>query len=146
MIWNPPNTHVPRHWHSANEKISMISGTLIMKNDDGGDPVALNAGAFAYMPAKMIQKLDKPIRTRSFYYGDGAWTTMIEPNEGYPIVARDRRSGISGWGVGGLTQAQRQRNRGSDAPRPASIAWQQQTLSRPAEMSSSLIPPASAQR
>ena len=22
LIWNPPNTHVPRHWHSANEKIS----------------------------------------------------------------------------------------------------------------------------
>jgi hypothetical protein len=20
MIWNPPNTHVPRHWHSATKK------------------------------------------------------------------------------------------------------------------------------
>lgn len=37
MIWNPKNTYVPRHWHSANEKISIISGTFIMKHDGSYD-------------------------------------------------------------------------------------------------------------
>jgi quercetin dioxygenase-like cupin family protein len=82
MIWNPPNTHVPRHWHSANEKISMISGTFIMKHDDGGDPVALNAGAFAYMPAKMIHEAWTKPDTDALYFitVDGAWDyNEVEP-------------------------------------------------------------------
>ena len=75
VIWNPPNTHVPRHWHSANEKISIISGTFVMKHDGGGDPVALDAGAFAYMPAKMIHEAwTKPDKDALYFITvDGAW-------------------------------------------------------------------------
>jgi mannose-6-phosphate isomerase-like protein (cupin superfamily) len=75
MIWNPKNTHVPRHWHSANEKISIISGTFVMKHDDGGDPVELNAGAFAYIPAKMIHEAWTKPDMDSLYFitVDGAW-------------------------------------------------------------------------
>ena len=75
MIWNPPNTHVPRHWHTANEKISIISGTFIMKHDGSDDRIALNAGAFAYMPAKMIHEAWTKPDTDALYFitVDGAW-------------------------------------------------------------------------
>jgi hypothetical protein len=48
LIWNPLNTLVPRHWHSANGKISIISGTFVMKDDDRGDPVSAKPGGFVY--------------------------------------------------------------------------------------------------
>src|SRR5689334_9714458 len=75
MIWNPKNTHVPRHWHSANEKISMISGTFIMKHDGSDDKAELGPGAFAYMPAKMIHEAWTKPDTEALYFitVDGAW-------------------------------------------------------------------------
>jgi uncharacterized RmlC-like cupin family protein len=75
LIWNPPNTHVPRHWHSANEKISIIHGTFIMKHDDSEDKVALKPGGFAYMPPKMIHEAWTKPDTDALYFitVDGAW-------------------------------------------------------------------------
>jgi quercetin dioxygenase-like cupin family protein len=75
MIWNPKNTHVPKHWHSANEKISVISGVFVMQHEGGGDPVELNPGSFAYMPAKMIHEGWTKPDTEALYFVtvDGAW-------------------------------------------------------------------------
>jgi hypothetical protein len=75
MIWNPKNTHVPRHWHTANEKISMISGIFVIKHDGGEDPVELNPGSFAYMPAKMVHEAWTKPDTDALYFitVDGAW-------------------------------------------------------------------------
>jgi quercetin dioxygenase-like cupin family protein len=64
LIRTPKDFHVDRHWHSANETITMIHGTFILKHDGSNDRVALNQpGSFAWMPAKMIHE---------------AWTTPDE--------------------------------------------------------------------
>jgi quercetin dioxygenase-like cupin family protein len=57
FIRAPKNFHVPRHWHSANETITMIHGTFILKHDGSDERMTLNQpGSFAYMPAKMIHE------------------------------------------------------------------------------------------
>ena len=53
VIRNPPNQHVPRHWHSSNESITVIKGTFEMAHDGTDDKTVLTPGSFAYMPAKM---------------------------------------------------------------------------------------------
>jgi quercetin dioxygenase-like cupin family protein len=51
MIREPKNLHVPMHWHTANETITVISGTLIMGCEGKRD--TLNPGSFNYTPATM---------------------------------------------------------------------------------------------
>ena len=62
MIRIPPNYHVPKHWHSANETHTIINGTFIMECD--GKRAVLTAGSFNYIPKTMQHE---------------AWTT---PQEG----------------------------------------------------------------
>lgn len=56
IIRAPKNFHVPRHWHSANETLTIISGTFTMKHDGSDEKVALNTGSYSYMPARMIHE------------------------------------------------------------------------------------------
>jgi mannose-6-phosphate isomerase-like protein (cupin superfamily) len=58
----PKNSHVPAHWHSANETHTVLEGTFVMECE--GKRSALTAGGFNYMPARMHHE---------------AWTT---PKEG----------------------------------------------------------------
>jgi len=51
LIRVPKDFHVPMHWHSANETHTLIQGTFVMECE--GKRVALNAGGFNYMPARM---------------------------------------------------------------------------------------------
>ena len=51
MIRVPKDTHVPKHWHSANETHTVVNGTFIM--ECGGERKALGAGSWNYIPAKM---------------------------------------------------------------------------------------------
>jgi quercetin dioxygenase-like cupin family protein len=62
MIRLPSNFHVPRHWHSANETHTVLSGTFIL--DHEGQRAELGPGSFNYIPKRMIHQ---------------AWT---KPNEG----------------------------------------------------------------
>jgi quercetin dioxygenase-like cupin family protein len=64
MIRSPKNYHAPRHWHSANETHTVISGTFIMQHS-GGPREALGPGSYNRMPAKMIHE---------------AWSTPDEGN------------------------------------------------------------------
>jgi quercetin dioxygenase-like cupin family protein len=50
------NLHVPRHWHSSNESITVLSGTFTVAHDGSPDKTALAPGGFLYMPAKMIHE------------------------------------------------------------------------------------------
>jgi hypothetical protein len=43
MIRVPKDFHVPRHWHSANETHTIISGTFILRHAEG-EREALYAG------------------------------------------------------------------------------------------------------
>jgi quercetin dioxygenase-like cupin family protein len=56
VIRGPGNQHVPRHWHSSNESITVLKGTFVVGHDGSGDKTELKAGGFAYMPAKMIHE------------------------------------------------------------------------------------------
>ena len=75
LIRTPKNFHVPRHWHSANETITLIRGTFLMAHDDGGNKVEVDAGSFAYIPAKMIhQGWTKPEEDALYFITvDGKW-------------------------------------------------------------------------
>jgi quercetin dioxygenase-like cupin family protein len=55
LIRTPKNFHVPKHWHTANETLTVIRGTFIMAHEGGDNKVELNVGSYGYMPAKMIQ-------------------------------------------------------------------------------------------
>ena len=56
VIRGPGNQHVPRHWHSSNETITVLKGTFVVAHDGSEDKTELKAGGFAYMPAKMIHE------------------------------------------------------------------------------------------
>jgi mannose-6-phosphate isomerase-like protein (cupin superfamily) len=73
MIRVPKNFHVPRHWHTANETHTILSGTLIMECE--GKREELGPGSFNYMPSKMIhQAWTKPDEGMVvFITVDGAW-------------------------------------------------------------------------
>lgn len=73
MIRVPKNFHVPKHWHSANETHTIISGTFIVECE--GEREALGAGSFNYIPSKMVHeawtRLDEGALL--FITVDGAW-------------------------------------------------------------------------
>jgi mannose-6-phosphate isomerase-like protein (cupin superfamily) len=54
MIKVPLNFHVPKHWHTANETHTVVSGTFIMDHD--GKREALGPGSFNYVPSKMVHE------------------------------------------------------------------------------------------
>lgn len=62
MIRVPRNAHVPKHWHTANETHTIVSGTFIIECE--GKREALGPGSFNYVPSRMHHE---------------AWTT---PGEG----------------------------------------------------------------
>jgi quercetin dioxygenase-like cupin family protein len=69
FLRGPKDFHVPRHWHSANETITMIHGTFILKHDGSDERVALNQpGSFAWMPAKMIHEAWIPPDGDALYF------------------------------------------------------------------------------
>ncbi len=47
----PAGCGVPTHWHSANERLIAISGTMRMEHQ-GGKPETAQKGEFIFMPAK----------------------------------------------------------------------------------------------
>jgi quercetin dioxygenase-like cupin family protein len=75
LIRTPKDTHVPKHWHSANETITVIHGTFIIAHEGDSHRVSLDAGSFAYMPAKMIHEAWTGPDGEAMYFVtvDGAW-------------------------------------------------------------------------
>ncbi|HEU0047096.1 MAG TPA: DUF4437 domain-containing protein [Nitrososphaera sp.] len=73
MIRSPKNFHVPKHWHTANETHTIISGTFIMECE--GKREELGPGSFNYMPGKRVHqawtKADEGVLL--FITVDGAW-------------------------------------------------------------------------
>ena len=74
MIRVPKNSHVARHWHSADETHTIISGAFILQPDNG-DREELGPGSFNYIPRKMVhQAWTKPDEgALLFITVDGAW-------------------------------------------------------------------------
>ena len=74
MIRVPKDFHVPKHWHTAIETHTILSGTFIMEHIDG-QRHELGPGSFNYVPAKAVhQAWTKPDEgTVLFITVDGAW-------------------------------------------------------------------------
>jgi mannose-6-phosphate isomerase-like protein (cupin superfamily) len=73
MIRVPKGFHVPKHWHTANETHTIVSGTFIMACE--GQKAELGPGSFNYMPSRMVHeawtKLDEGALL--FITVDGPW-------------------------------------------------------------------------
>ena len=75
LIRTPKDTHVPKHWHTANETITVIHGTFIVAHEGESDRMSLDAGSFAYMPARMVHEAWTGPDGEAMYLVtvDGAW-------------------------------------------------------------------------
>jgi quercetin dioxygenase-like cupin family protein len=74
IIRGPGNAHVPRHWHTANETITVLRGTFVLGHDGSEDKTELAAGGFGYMPARMIHEAwTKDEGATYFITVDGKW-------------------------------------------------------------------------
>jgi mannose-6-phosphate isomerase-like protein (cupin superfamily) len=73
MIRVPPNTHIPMHWHTANETHTIVKGTFIMECE--GKREVLGPGSWNYIPSKMHhQAWTKPDEgTLLFITVDSGW-------------------------------------------------------------------------
>lgn len=73
LIRVPKNTHVPKHWHTANETHTVLSGTFIIECE--GQRGELSPGSFNYVPNKMAHEAwTKPDQgALLFITVDGAW-------------------------------------------------------------------------
>jgi mannose-6-phosphate isomerase-like protein (cupin superfamily) len=83
LIRTPKAIHVRKHWHTANESHTMISGTAVLACD--GKKVELAQGGFNFMPAKMVHEAWLPAGSLTFITVDSAWD--IHWVEGPPTTA-----------------------------------------------------------
>ena len=63
--------HVRKHWHTANESHTMISGKAVLACE--GKRVELSPGGFNFMPAKMVHEGWLPANSLTFITVDGPW-------------------------------------------------------------------------
>ena len=75
--------HVRKHWHTANESHTIISGKAVLSCE--GKRVELSPGGFNYMPAKMVHEAWLPANSLTYITVDGAWD--INWVEGPPTAA-----------------------------------------------------------
>ena len=83
LIRTPKGIHVRKHWHSANETHTMITGTASFACE--GKRVEVGPGGFNYMPAHMIHEAWLPAGSLTFITVDGAWN--VNWVEGPPTAA-----------------------------------------------------------
>ncbi len=80
MIRVPKDFYVPKHWHSANETHTVVSGTFIIECE--GKRVELGPAGFNYVPAKMAHRAWTKANegTLLFITVDSAWDiNWVEP-------------------------------------------------------------------
>ena len=71
LIRSTQAMHVPRHWHSANETHTILSGTWVFECDGRRDE--LGPASFNYIPSKMIHQAWAPENGMLFITVDGPW-------------------------------------------------------------------------
>jgi mannose-6-phosphate isomerase-like protein (cupin superfamily) len=75
--------HIRKHWHTANESHTMISGKAVLACE--GKRAELSPGGFNYMPAKMVHEAWLPANSLTFITVDGPWD--VNWVEGPPTAA-----------------------------------------------------------
>jgi len=71
VIRTPTEIHIRKHWHSANETHTMITGTATFACD--GKRVEQGPGSFNYLPAKMVHEAWCSAGGLVFITVDGPW-------------------------------------------------------------------------
>lgn len=71
FIRTPEAIHVRKHWHTANETHTVVTGTAEFSCD--GKRVEQGPGSFNYMPAKMVHEAWLSADTLLFITVDSAW-------------------------------------------------------------------------
>src|SRR5207253_1245076 len=71
LIRTPKGIHVRKHWHTANESHTLITGTARFECD--GKQVEMGPGSYNFMPAKMVHEAWLPAASLTFISVDGAW-------------------------------------------------------------------------
>jgi quercetin dioxygenase-like cupin family protein len=84
LIRSPKAIHIRKHWHSANETHTIISGTVAFMCDDG-QRIEMGPGSFNFMPAKMVHEAWLPAGSLTFLTIDGPWD--VNWVEGPPTAA-----------------------------------------------------------
>ena len=75
--------HVRKHWHTANESHTMISGKAVLACE--GKRAELSPGGFNFMPARMVHEAWLPANSLTFITVDGPWD--VNWVEGPPTAA-----------------------------------------------------------
>lgn len=83
LIRSPKAIYVRKHWHTANETHTIITGTVRFECD--GKRVEQGPGSFNFMPAKMVHAAWLPAGSLTFITVDGAWD--VNWVEGAPTAA-----------------------------------------------------------
>jgi mannose-6-phosphate isomerase-like protein (cupin superfamily) len=83
LIRTKKGIHVRKHWHTANETHTIITGTAIFACE--GKRIEQGPGSFNYLPAKMVHEGWIPAESLTFITVDGAWD--VNWVEGAPTAA-----------------------------------------------------------
>ncbi len=75
---------VPWHWHTANERVMMASGVGVVQMN-GGKPVALRPGGYAFAPAQHVHRFRCSGPCTIFILSDGAFDIHYVGSHGQEI-------------------------------------------------------------
>jgi quercetin dioxygenase-like cupin family protein len=85
---------VPWHWHTANERLMIVSGAADVEMKDGNS-VRLEAGGFAALPAQHVHQF-RCERDCTFYLdSDGAFDIHYVNGQGTEISAADALKAVN---------------------------------------------------
>jgi len=68
-----PGCSVPWHWHTANERLLIVSGTAKGEMKGEAKTVSLKPGDYVFMPAKGIHQFTAETNVELFLLSDGAF-------------------------------------------------------------------------
>ncbi len=63
--------HVPRHWHTPNERVTTIEGTFITTSEMEGKKHTLTKGGYMYLPGKTVHEAWLKGKTLILVSGEG---------------------------------------------------------------------------
>jgi len=66
LVRFPAGHVIAPHFHESNERLIVAEGQVTLKQDSGDTPI--DAGGYAFLPAKVVQRLSCTSKTRCTFY------------------------------------------------------------------------------
>ncbi len=85
---------VPWHWHTANERLMIVSGVADVEMKDGS-PVRLQAGGFASLPAQHVHQFRCEQDCTFYIDSDGAFNIHYVNGQGTEISAAEALKAVN---------------------------------------------------